>query len=306
MGRQVWGTFSVNDHCQSRAFIADVMLYDCLVIPVPPAGDSKEWDRWEVNKWDPRRQERLIKVLGDRARAVEWDAYHQDQWRSRFEAGGDVAKQTAPWAFQASRTQLLSELQPGVTGVEAITAYPSLEKLERDLGVKPAGGGPIQLPIGAVTAVLGREFLVPDDPDWNDEDLSKAEDLLKAAVELSSDPTFKRKRSSYWRWQREFTGSDVITDQQAVEAAVEEMRELIEEEQAVVRKANIRTTSRYAFLVASITVGLLAGPLSPLALGGAFVSVGQLVTERYFEGHEKKEPAAGALFHDTRRHFGWD
>lgn len=72
MSREVWGTFAVNDHCVPRAFVADVMLYDRLVIPVPPDDPTKD-DKALWAKWDVKRQAELLAVLGDRARPVKWD-----------------------------------------------------------------------------------------------------------------------------------------------------------------------------------------------------------------------------------------
>ncbi len=43
----LWGTFSVVDHLRRRPFVADVLLYDRLVVPVPD-GDE------EVKRWRDR------------------------------------------------------------------------------------------------------------------------------------------------------------------------------------------------------------------------------------------------------------
>ena len=43
MAFETWGTFAVDDHLGKRAFVADVLLYDRLVIPVP---DARERERW--------------------------------------------------------------------------------------------------------------------------------------------------------------------------------------------------------------------------------------------------------------------
>src|SRR4051794_5790277 len=61
--RELWGTFSVRDHCEERPFVADVMLYDRLIVPVP--SDSTEWERWQHpdQDWDPARQKRLLDVF---------------------------------------------------------------------------------------------------------------------------------------------------------------------------------------------------------------------------------------------------
>ena len=60
MGREVWGTYSVRDHLREHPWAADVLLYDRLVVPVPPEpGDPRdpaEWARWQDNGWQPGRQ----------------------------------------------------------------------------------------------------------------------------------------------------------------------------------------------------------------------------------------------------------
>jgi len=48
--------------------------------------------------------------------------------------------------------------------------------------------------------------------------------LLKAAVDLSGDTRFMRKRAAYWRWQREFLQEGTVLDQSAIDDAVEEMQ----------------------------------------------------------------------------------
>ena len=63
---EVWATYSVKDHCEPRAFIADVMLYDRLVLPVPSNEEVEgkpEWVRWEEADWQPYQQQKLIKML---------------------------------------------------------------------------------------------------------------------------------------------------------------------------------------------------------------------------------------------------
>ena len=36
--REVWAAYSVRDHLGKKPFVADVMLYDRLVIPTPRGG----------------------------------------------------------------------------------------------------------------------------------------------------------------------------------------------------------------------------------------------------------------------------
>jgi hypothetical protein len=48
MDIELWGTFSVRDHLEPRAFVADVLLYDRIVVPTLPDGDDPaSWpDAW--------------------------------------------------------------------------------------------------------------------------------------------------------------------------------------------------------------------------------------------------------------------
>lgn len=296
MARQVWGTFSVKDHREPRAFIADVMLYDRLVIPVPP--DDAERERWQREGWDPTRLDRLLTVLGERAYPVAWTVDRSARWRTRYEAGSGLAQATGDWAFAATRTELTAGLPRYVTGIEAVTTYRSLEDLTADLKVRsvaPEGG----LLGGTVAAIVGREFLVPDDPRWTEDD------LLKEAVALSSDSAYRHKRASFWRWHREFLNDKGITDQASIVSAVEEMKALLDDEQAVVRKSRIQLATKFAFLVGSMTLGMMGGPLTAIGIGGAFVSVGQFIAERLLDDPGRGQGAKAALLYDTRKHFGW-
>lgn len=299
MGKQVWGTFSVKDHCDPNAFVAEVMLYDRLVIPSPPVNNEKEEKRWFENGWQPERLDKLLNILGDRAYVVEWNEEKQQLWKNRYDAGADIAQKTGDWAFVATRTELTQNLPRNVTGIQAVSHYTSLNEIEKDLELKATPQGEVPLYGGTAIAILGHQFLVPNDPKWS------YEDLLKEAVELSSERAFQRKRASFWRWQREFLDTKGITDKSAIEEAVEEMQELLEEEKTLVLNKKIRTTTQYAFLIGSVALGMLGGPLTAVAIGGAFVSIGQFVSEKIFNKPNNELDKPAALLRDIRKHFGW-
>jgi hypothetical protein len=80
MAQQLWGTYSVADHCTAYPFVADMVLYDRLLIPVPPADDYDEWKRWESKEWKPARQRLLLDELGDYVRRVPWTSHLREQW----------------------------------------------------------------------------------------------------------------------------------------------------------------------------------------------------------------------------------
>src|SRR5271167_1861103 len=82
MSTEVWGTFSVQDHLAERAFIADVLLYDRLVIPTKPDGqDPAEWPK----DWDLARQQELLDVLGDLAVPIPWTQDIRADWKKNYE-----------------------------------------------------------------------------------------------------------------------------------------------------------------------------------------------------------------------------
>jgi hypothetical protein len=296
MSKQVWGTFSVKDHCDPNAFVAEVMLYDRLVIPVPPDNEARA--KWDKELWQPDRLDKLLKILDERAFVVKWDEERRQKWRTRFEAGKDVAHDAGDWAFVATRNELTAGLPRNVTGIQAVTNYTSGRELEDDLGLKSVGEREAHLYGGAAVAIIGHEFLVPDDSKWG------YEELLGEAVALSSEPAFRRKRASFWRWQREFLNDKGITDQSAIIEAVEEMQDLLEEEKQIVRRKNIRTGSQFAFLVGSVALGLLGGPLTAAMVGGAFLSVGGFVADKLQEGPADNDRPV-SLLRDIRKHFGW-
>lgn len=133
MGKEVWATFSVNDHNLDNAFINELMLYDRLVIPVPP--DDNEVNRWIDKGWDPGKQEKIIEILGDKAHTVEWDQYHQENWRNQFESNKFLMEQTPDYAFESSRTVLTQGLPTHVRGVQTIMNYNSIDTLNQDFNL---------------------------------------------------------------------------------------------------------------------------------------------------------------------------
>jgi len=222
MSHELWGTYSVKDHCEPKAFVADIMLYDRLVIPFPPDEDERHrWARPE-NNWNPGLLEEQLKILGDQARPIPWNVVRQQRVRDRMQAQADVSALTSRDAFRMTRDVLLADLPAYVTGVEAVSVYPSLDELSQEVGLQPSAY-PEELPGGMLCAVLTREFLVPNNPKRSDLD------LLREAVDLAGDSDFRRKRESFWRWQREFLRG-TVTDMESITKAVDEMRDLIADE----------------------------------------------------------------------------
>jgi hypothetical protein len=291
MAIELWGTYSTRDHKARRAFVADVMLYDRLVIPVPADDDLGSWkDR------DVERQRRLLEILGDRARPVVWDANLRDRWQSKWVAGKTASELTGRDAFGMTANVLLENLPNGVTGVAAAVLFKSKEDILSALDWKPAPNG-TPWGYGDIAAVVGRELLVPDSS-------SDDFDLLKKAVAISSDSDFQRKRAAYWRWQREFFRDGVIKNQETVELAVEEMRQLVEDERKVVIKNRCKFALGFCFTLAPAALTFLSSdPNVAIGVGSAFLGLGAFLSDKI--GNRPAQPGPAAMCYTVQRDFGW-
>jgi hypothetical protein len=311
VGREVWGTYSVRDHLEEHPWAADVLLYDRLVIPVPPVpGDPRdpaEWARWQDNGWRPEWQRELLAVLGERASPVTWTPLLRDQWSSLHVdaraglaqgVGAEAQRPSAANPYLATAMVLERRLPSRVTAVTAVATYRSLADLEAAVALRELT--PVDpLPAGQLTVVIGREFLVPDADDFSD-DL----DLLKAALDIEDDDV-RRRRAAYWRWQREFLRDGMFVDQDSIAAAAEEMQDLVADEQRAVRRSRTRLVTLFALTTATAAAALLSGPLIPLTLTAAFLSVGQFVASEAFDAREPSQPSPAGLLITARKELGW-
>ncbi|MGH3671848.1 MAG: hypothetical protein ACRDSH_14635 [Pseudonocardiaceae bacterium] len=158
----------------------------------------------------------------------------------------------------------------------------------------------VPLPAGQAVVVIGREFLIPDPAQFGSDD-----DLLRAAVELSSDEDYRRRRAGYWRWQREFLNDGMFIDAESIEAAVAEMQDLIADEHRSVRRRQIRLVTMFAMCVATAGATVLAGPLAPATLAAAFLSVGQFVAGEALAPPAAANSSPTGLLITGRKGLGW-
>jgi hypothetical protein len=295
MGREVWGTYAVGDHTRANAFVADVLLFDRLAVPVPV--DAEERAKWNSDGNDVERLDHLLEILGDNAHPLSWSAY-ESGWRNRYDEIQRLAWDLDPRTLAlASEAEFVADSLPDeVTGIDAVTTYPSIKSLRKEMDLRPPD---TLYPRQSAAVVIGRRILTPNEPKMSESD------LLQVAVELSDSRDFDRKRRAYWRWYRDLAGG-VISTQAALDEAIEELADLVADEQEAIRRAGIRTKVNFAFTLTSAVVGLLAAPLAPIAIGGTFLSVGQFAATELFDRRwGSLEPSAAALVLSGRRAFGW-
>jgi len=331
-GHQVWGTFAVSDHVVARAFVADVLLYDRLVVPTP---DPEDLARWEVNEWQPGRLRRLLDVLDDPnpdyrlAVEVPWGPRHRQAWERHWAGGKQTAHQRAQTrretadavafddeiirqARQAgpvdplyiTRMLLFTEgnerrdreffdRHPDVT-VESIAAYPSFARFEEETAAGPEPGA-----VAAGSAgLVGWQFFVPEDESRSDED------VLAAAADLARSSAFRRKRADFHALRRQTLADG--GDDRVFRARLE--RGLMDYQEEL-NKGALGRTVRWAFWLGGSAVGAAALRYgSPWFEGGA-LALGQVP---FLIDRMLPDPVAGeysraaAMVHDARRHFGWD
>jgi hypothetical protein len=337
MSVEYWGTFSVHDHLTPRAFVADVLLYDRLLIPTLPEGDPV--GTWQA-EWDLARQRKLLAHLGHFAIPIPWTADRRAQFEKRYEGEQsryaraevtqlvegdaalvrDFARQypDAPYATtrnilmdfvnQEADNLLFQRLKvqkgalPGST-VRAFTAYPSYAGFAAD---QPTAETPEPSP----GAAFGWQFFVPESAKAGpDEDRR----LLDKAMKLAGKAEFiEQRRDFYTLWE----------DIKNARYSPEDAKALMETRLAAYRRhiAGERWKKRacYAMCVAPLLIPVFG------AAAATFVGASALAVQWFSAGanlfvggaaipaKEKLAPsaappqmAAAAMFHDARRHLGW-
>src|SRR5262249_13833720 len=65
MAQQLWGTYSVADHCTAYPLVSDIVLYDRLPVPVPPCRNRRRMEALGVESPRLARQRLLLDELSD-------------------------------------------------------------------------------------------------------------------------------------------------------------------------------------------------------------------------------------------------
>jgi hypothetical protein len=290
MGRERWGTFSVKDHTGDQPFVADVLMYDRLIIPRPPKEKRSLWVR---NEWDPDRLDAIIDVLRadqepakQHAITVAWDDFAEGVFSQRAAAAHIVDQEVN---YQLTRRLLTAELVPpapaGAIPVSVVAAYTSAKAVEQDW---------VSERRESLTLAIAHEFLAPAPND------RPYLDNLKDAVALADDAEFQKKRAKMYQWQ-----DDVIRTGLSNPDAIAELGQYIQEYNEATKRAVRDVYKKFAFTL--IPIGLaFAGPLAPLAAVG---NIANLVRFWIYDRHPKIQAGdseVAAMFHDVRQELGWN
>ncbi len=296
MALERWGTLSVRDHLDLEGLAANVVLYDRLVVPVPP--DMAETMRWRESGWAPDELNDRLQLLGELAVRRPWDAGRQDAHRRAmaYSQGLDydlqnvISERSAQDPYRTTRVVLAQEeqfdLPAEATRVDVVAAFNSAEALGREAVIgKPEGREGLAL-------LFQHELAVPD--------ASDPADALRQAIALSTDPAFRDKRRDYYEWQ-----DKILAEGVAPEVAAREMHEMVEAYNRAVEKAVRKVRRKFAFTVGAIALQLTgaAVTMNPLPAVSALL---QFISFKALDGKPAVDPGRSrpaAMFHDVKRVF---
>lgn len=327
MSIEIWGTFSVRDHLVSRAFVADVLLYDRLVIPTLPENVPEE--QWPA-AWDLSKQRALLRDLGDLAIEIPWDEKREEAWQKRFDSeraeerrvaraeATSIVEQDAEIArdpryldqpYRITRqllqdyvnddadNRLLKKLRatrkarPG-SSVEAVAAYPSFDSFEADAVVQHTPPRALML---APSTVFGWRFFVPDSTVFSEDEDRR---LLQKAMTLATKTAFIEMRGDFYQWW-----SDVISGELSAAEAKRDMEKRVGEYQNVIKAEPWKKVTRLAIKVADAFAGGL-GLVNEIASVGAEAFLGSadiVADDRLRAANVPARLKVAAMFHDARR-----
>lgn len=330
---ELWGTFAVDDHLRPRAFVAETILFDRVVVPLPPKASEAEHRDWIRSGWQPDRLLEIRKRLGSLAIGVPWTPELRAQWRAEYSSEGGRPALQARLGSQAaidahaikaappdldgryiSRSVLARRLETPIDGiadqellaeiraldldpagtVEVVVGYGSLAKYRSDAASAAKSASDNA---GPATLFVTWDFLVPEDSTLSDNE------LLLRAVALSSKSEFRDARRRFHEWRRQLAANGAsLTQAQA------EMSRCL----AVFNEITAKERRRNRCLTALQAVAT-AAPLAALAHHGAGADAASVVLNLASMAAERVIPhytvsgreSVAALVHDSREAFGW-
>jgi hypothetical protein len=275
-----WGSLSVEDHVDTKALVANVLLYDRLIIP--------EWTddlvRWDAKGWDPGLQRDRVRRLGELAVRRPWNAERRQVFQDRFKQLDAEQRDVEQIAMAISRRILADEPVNEAAGrtVTVVPAYNSKAAAMADFGAE----GKAQ-ELTKHGWAFGRRLALPDIPD---------DEALDRAIALSLDPGFRRKRERLFDWQDE-----ARADGWSPDTSVEKLKQYVDEYNAQVAEASGKVRWRFAFTLFAGAMAF-AGPIG--AAAGFIASLVQFAKLDQRVDIPGAVPQPVLMFHDIENALG--
>ena len=303
--RERWGVLSVRDHLTEAPLVTEVLLYDRLVIPVPPddAPPEKFWD-----EFDPELQTRCLEILGKKtddtdglALTVPWDHNKRARFTNKMSTAAALAtQQRSPDQtyyidpFKMTRDLIRDEFKPalpkGTSRAWAVAAFSSIQAYETTAVAIGREARKQRL-----AAQIAHCFLTPTSPDPDQQ-------LLQRAVDLSASDSFRRKRSKLYAWQESVLADDLSDDK-----AIEELEVRLKQYNAAVAKTFKDAQYKFAYTVIPIGMALAGAIASGAFQSTVLAGAAGLVTMARFAKFERAPKVdagdldGAAMIHDAQR-----
>jgi hypothetical protein len=308
MARRLWGCYSVADHLEPRAFVADLLLYDRLVVPVPAPDDVARWEE----HWDPGRQQRLLKILGGLAERVEWSAPLREQFHELLpedappptDAALDIDESNPDPArpYELTRRIIGEQLRKKVVqakDVRGVAVYAKPDQFDREWqfsksfpfirrttrvepGVLREAADPLPADQQQLAKVVVTRLIVPDDGQDDEE-------VLKRTVELVSRDDVATKREAFHQLIASLDAQGLQD-----ETIVGEVSDYLDGLNESVRRHTKAQKARLAVQFVTAAEGAAALWAPPIALAaGPSAAAGEAIIKRRWGGDA--DPALGAV-----------
>jgi hypothetical protein len=284
-----WGSLSVDDHVDTEALAANILLYDRLVVPVMTSqSDRDERAYWVSKGWDPDLQKQRLDELEDLAVPRPWTARRREHFRARLDElkaeQGDANKIDAQHVTRMILAQEKVISKPPGVEVTVVAAYNSGAALNRDFPVADAKDH-----VAAQAYLLSRRLAVPDLP-------SKV--LIRETIKLSRDRGFAAKRAELFDWQEL-----AVARRWSPEQTVERISDMTEQYNAKVQEAVEVVRWKFAFTLFGIGLGFATG--GPVGAGAAAaLSLVQFLKLDRKPAIEAGSALPAAMFHDMKMQLG--
>lgn len=295
MAIERWGTLSVADHNDLSALVANVLLYDRLVIPMYTESDDRdELEYWDDKNWDPIAQLARRKQLGELAVECAWDKTRRQSYTDRYkvavqldaEANGEMITR---WLLTVEQDYQLPE---GVNHADIFVAYNSeqstLDEIPREK-IKDA----VANDESKIGVLIAHELQVPD--------IEDKEIALREAIDLSKEPEFRTKRTDLYEFQMACLNRGMTPN-----AVVAELRDRNREMVEYLKKQKIPLKKKAGFMLAQTIVGAVGGAfISPFAAIGGLISIWQFSAFDAAPSNQLPNRLAPvAVFHDIEEKLG--
>ena len=308
---QLWATVSVRDHLRPHSFVAELVLFEALIVPRPPHGST-----WP-DEWDPAYQEEVLSwIPRNRLMEVSWNEEHHRDWEKRMIAADaeiDIADLQQQPGFEEAKLKedfdapafhmtrrVLQDFVDADRNRALIKGMPST-----NVAVIPAYDGPSAFIEDTprqerLLRAFGWEFLIPHH-ETADGKRRSHQDQIKAALDLCEMPEVQAHRNALRAW----TSVEALKGTDTKEAR-ERIETLVEAYAKSVAASKIPVRLKWGAGVAEFVGAIAAIMINPVfALVGPAIKLGDMAAEPKLKSSAEIPDAVkpAGLIHAMRAEF---